>query len=109
MHDQASGQTSGPDGRPATEVAHDPGRDRYTITVDGRQAGHAGYLTRGDALVLVHTEIDPAYQGQGLGGTLAAGALDDIRGRGLRVVPRCPFIAAFIEAHPDYADLVVEA
>jgi predicted GNAT family acetyltransferase len=54
----------------------------------------------------VHTEVDDAFEGQGLGSQLAAGALDDVRRLGKRVVPRCPFIAKFIAHHPEHQDLV---
>ena len=63
-------------------------------------------MTGRGAAVLVHTEIAPSVEGEGLGSTLVAGALDDIRARGLEVVPLCPFASAFIERHPEYADLV---
>ena len=56
----------------------------------------------------MHTEVSPSLEGQGLGARLVAGALDDIRARGLRVVPICPFVRTYIRRHPDYADLVVE-
>ena len=91
---------------PRIEVVDDPDETRYEIRVDGALAGFVLYRDEGDRVVLIHTEIDDAYEGQGLGGRLAAFALDDIRRRGLRVVPRCPFIRAYIERHPDYADLV---
>jgi predicted GNAT family acetyltransferase len=58
--------------------------------------------------VLVHTEVEPRAEGTGLGSQLVTEALDDIRARGLRVVPLCPFVAAYIRRHPDYADLVVK-
>jgi predicted GNAT family acetyltransferase len=54
----------------------------------------------------VHTEIEPAFDGRGLGGQLARAALDDVRRRGVRAVARCPFIAGYIERHPEYQDLV---
>ena len=57
--------------------------------------------------MLLHTEVLPSFEGKGLGARLVAGALDDIRARGLRVVPFCPFVRAYIRRHPDYADLVV--
>ena len=57
-------------------------------------------------ITFVHTEVDDAYAGQGLGGKLARAALDDVRARGLAVRPDCPFIKGWIAKHPDYADLV---
>jgi predicted GNAT family acetyltransferase len=56
---------------------------------------------------MYHTEVEPEYAGQGLGDELAREALDDVRRRGLILVPLCPFIAAYIRRHPEYLDLVV--
>ncbi|MCW2585224.1 MAG: GCN5-related N-acetyltransferase [Frankiales bacterium] len=81
----------------------------YAITVDDRHAGRALFQLRDDAVVLTHTEVDPAFEGQGVGSALAKGALDDVRAQGKRVVPLCPFIARYIENHPEYADLVAAA
>jgi len=86
---------------------HDvPERSRYEVTVDGQLAGHADYRDDGDVRVFVHTEVDDAYEGHGVGSALARAALDDVRASGRSLVPRCPFIRAYIERHPDYADLV---
>ena len=86
---------------------HDvPERSRYEVTVDGALAGHADYHDNGEVRVFVHTEVDDAYEGQGVGSALAKGALEDVRASGRTLVPRCPFIAAYIERHPEYAGLV---
>ena len=52
-------------------------------------------------MVLVHTEVVSSAEGKGIGSQLVAGALDDIRSRGLRVVPVCPFVAAYVRRHPE--------
>jgi predicted GNAT family acetyltransferase len=52
----------------------------------------------------VHTEVEPRRKG--LGNELVRGALDDLRARGLKVVPVCPFVGAYIRRHPAYADLL---
>ncbi len=88
------------------EVADAPERSRFEISVDGALAGFAVYRLRPDRIIFVHTEIDDAYAGQGLGGKLARAALDTARARGLAVRPECPFIKGWIAKHPDYADLV---
>lgn len=79
---------------------------RYEIEVDGRPAGHAEYRLDGDRVVFTHTEVDDSFEGQGVGSRLAAGALDDVRNSGRRAVPQCPFIAAYIDRHEQYQDLV---
>jgi predicted GNAT family acetyltransferase len=57
-------------------------------------------------LDFVHTEIDDAYEGHGLGGKLARGAMDAVRDAGQKVIATCPFIKGWIAKHPDYADLL---
>ncbi len=88
-------------------VVDDPGAARYQALLDGEVAGYAVYERQGNVVVFLHTEVEPDFEGRGVGSRLAAGALDDVRARGLAVVPRCPFIAAYIERHPAYGDLVV--
>jgi uncharacterized protein len=68
--------------------------------------GLAAYQRRGEQIVFTHTEVDPDAGGSGIGSTLVRGALDDVRARELRAVPLCPFVRAWIDRHPDYADLV---
>jgi predicted GNAT family acetyltransferase len=89
-------------------VSDHPALERYEVSVDGRRAGLAAYQLEDGLLTFTHTEVDDAYEGQGLGGRLARFALDDARVRGLRVQPLCPFIRGWIKRHPDYADLVVQ-
>jgi predicted GNAT family acetyltransferase len=86
-----------------------PDRNRFVATVDGAEAGYAAYTRTSDLIVFTHTKIDPAFEGQGIGGVLARQALDAVRADGLQVVPQCPFIKRWISRHPDYEDLVYEA
>lgn len=88
------------------EVRDNKDRFRYEIVVDGIVAGFVQYNVRGGRMILVHTEIDDAYEGKGLGTKLATGTLDDLRRRGLLIVPVCPFIESYIQRHPEYDDLV---
>lgn len=92
-----------------TEVIDVPERGRYEIKDEEGTAGYSEYILTEGLLTLTHTEIDPAREGRGLGGTLVRGALDDARSRGLAVLPLCPFVKAWIGRHPDYADLVHRA
>lgn len=87
-------------------VRDNPDEERYEILVDGRLAGFAQYRVRPGLLAFVHTEIDDAYEGQGLGGKLVDFALADVRERELDVLPFCPFVNEYIRRHPEYAELV---
>ncbi|NUU20967.1 MAG: N-acetyltransferase [Streptomycetaceae bacterium] len=89
-------------------VVHVPENDRYEVRVDGELAGYAEYMATEHVTVFTHSEVYDAYEGQGLGGTLAKGVLDAVRSEGRMVLPLCPFIKGWIARHPEYADLVVE-
>jgi predicted GNAT family acetyltransferase len=94
--------------QPPIEVSDDREAERYVIAVAGEPAGFAQYRDRGRALAFVHTEIDDRFEGQGLGGRLVSAALDDVRSRGLAVLPFCPFVRGYIARHHEYLDLVPE-
>ena len=83
-----------------------PDHHRYELRSGDEVIGVIAYRLGDGVITLVHTEVDPAHSGQGHAATLARGALDDARSRGLRVVPSCPYVAAYLEKHPEYADLV---
>jgi predicted GNAT family acetyltransferase len=87
-------------------VVDNPSRSRYDITIDGEAVGFCSYRDTGGVFLLPHAEVDPRVGGRGVGTQLARGTLDDLRQRGVKVVPLCPFIADFIAKNPEYADLV---
>jgi predicted GNAT family acetyltransferase len=88
-------------------VVHRPAEHRYELMVGGVNAGELVYRERGDdVLAFLHTGVDPTRRRRGLGSSLVAGALDDARERGLRVVPVCPFVEVYVQQHPEYADLL---
>ena len=88
------------------EVRDAPERRRYEAVAGGELAGRAEYHDRRDQRMFMHTEV--FLEGRGVGAALARAALDDVRARGMRAVPKCPFIAAWIRRHPEYLDLVPE-
>ena len=88
-------------------VTDNPDEQRFEARVDGALAGFAEYKLREGVIVFTHTEVDDAYEGRGVGSVLARQALDAVREAGeRRVVPRCPFIKAWIDRHPDYRSLL---
>ena len=90
------------------DIQDHPAQHRFELTVDGVPAAHAEYNLLKQGLLFSHTEVLPAYEGQGLGSQLARFALDQVRARGVQAIPACTFIAGFIRKHPEYLDLVPE-
>jgi predicted GNAT family acetyltransferase len=87
-------------------VTDRPEELRYEIEVDGEVAGFINYRREPGVVDLVHTDVAPRFEGKGVGAALVQGALDDLRARGLKVRPTCPFVAKYIHRHPEYQDLV---
>jgi predicted GNAT family acetyltransferase len=87
------------------EVVDAPEASRYELRLGDRVIGFAAYRRRNDRIIFIHTEVDESYEGRGLGNRLAKAALDDARERGLVVVPLCPFIARYVQQHPEYQEL----
>ena len=87
-------------------VSDNPAKSRYELHLGDELAGFVLYHLRGQQINLIHTEVDPRFQGAGLATHLARFSLDDARKRNLAVLPSCPYIRSWIRKHPDYADLV---
>jgi uncharacterized protein len=92
--------------RDDVRVTDNADQRRYEIYLGDTRAGFLSYRAEKDRIVLVHTEIAPELQGGGLGTRLVAAALEDVRARGLSIVPRCPFVVDYIRDHPEAAALV---
>jgi predicted GNAT family acetyltransferase len=88
-------------------VQDNPSKLRYELVLDEHVVGELLYRVAPDHVVLLHAEVLPSQENKGFGARLVAGALDDIRARGLHVVPICPFVRSYIRRHPEYRDLVV--
>ena len=81
----------------------------YEARVDGVLAGFVDYQVATELVVLTHTEVDEAFEGQGIGSALARAALDDVRERGSQALVICPFITGWIANHREYADVLYGA
>ena len=89
-----------------TEIVDAPQASRYELRLGGRLIGLAAYRRRDGRIAFTHTEVDESCEGHGFGSRLAAAVLEDSRREGIAVVPLCPFIAHYIERHPEYEQLV---
>lgn len=89
------------------EVIDNPEAHRFEARLAGELAGVAEYLLSDGLITFSHTEIDPAFEGRGVGSALARASLEQVRAVGERkVLPLCPFINGWIQRHPEYAALV---
>ena len=87
-------------------VVNVPEAHRFELLLDGQRIGELAYRQRKGRIAFTHTNVNPAYEGRGFGGRLAEAALADARRQGLTVVPLCPFIAWYIEQHPEHGNVV---
>ena len=88
-----------------SDVVDNRERGRFELEEQGLVA-FADYRLSGDRLIIPHVEAPPALRGTGTAGRLMTGLLDQARARGLKIVPQCPYAAAFIRRHPEYQDMV---
>lgn len=79
--------------------------DRYEIRIGGDLAGFTEFVDRGEQRIFYHTEIDEAFNGQGLSTILIGQALTDTRRVGMRIVPVCRAVAAYLKRHREFADI----
>ncbi|HEY0086108.1 MAG TPA: GNAT family N-acetyltransferase [Allosphingosinicella sp.] len=86
-------------------VTDNRGESQYELIVDGHTA-LAAYSREEGKISFTHTEVPEELEGQGVGTKLIAGALDQVRAEGLKIVPLCSFVRHYVETHPDVQDLV---
>jgi len=89
----------------AIPIVNNPAEGRFEANVDGRLAV-TEYRLRDGVIEFVHTDVPRELEGRGVASHLARAGLDYARAENLRVVARCPFIAAWVRRHPEYQDLV---
>ena len=91
------------------QVRDAPDEHEFQAVSDGVVIGFSVYDTLGSSVVFTHTEIDPRFEGKGVGSTLVKTALDQVRASGRDVVALCPYVKGWIARHPDYQDLLHKA
>jgi uncharacterized protein len=87
------------------DIIDNKAHHRFELEVEGHVA-KSFYTIADGVITFVHTEVPPQLGGKGVGSRLIKGALGQARGRGLKVIAECPFVKAYIEKHPEYADLL---
>ncbi len=88
------------------EVRGNPAASRLEMACGGAVAFVGYERTAGGRIAPLHTGVPEALSGQGVGSKLVRGVLEALRAEGAKVVPRCGFVAAYVERHPEYRDMV---
>ncbi|MET1089032.1 MAG: GNAT family N-acetyltransferase [Arthrobacter sp.] len=91
---------------PDVSLRRNDAEHRYELHVGGKLAVQSLYRDLPGHIDFIHTETSPEFEGQGLGKVLAHFALDDVVASGKRIIPHCPFIAAYLRKHEDYEQCV---
>lgn len=89
----------------AKDVVNNEAEHQYELHVGGHTA-LASYRLKNGRISFTHTEVPVELEGQGVGSRLVAGALEDARERGLKVVPICSFVRHYVDTHPETQDLL---
>lgn len=87
------------------EIRQNPEAGRFEIDLGDGASAFVEYRIDGQNILLTHTEVPEAYEGRGIGSHLARHVLDYARTEGYRVQALCPFIAAYVERHPEYQSI----
>ena len=91
-----------------SEVKDNPAMSRFEMANGGAVAFVEYERSGGGRIALLHTEVPEALSGQGIGSKLVRGVLEALRAERAKVVPRCEFVAAYVERHPEYRDLLAD-
>ena len=94
------------DGADEVVVRDNPERQRYEAYLGSTLVGHATYHSQPGILTVLDTQVDEQVEGRGVGSQLVRGMLEDVRRRDAKVLPVCPFVRAFLQRHPEHADIV---
>ncbi|UNS99723.1 N-acetyltransferase [Streptomyces tubbatahanensis] len=90
------------------EFCDNAAEGRYEARVGGTLAGVAQYLRAPGVVAVTHTEVEPAFEGRGVGGALSHHILQAVQEAGEKVAPVCPYFARYIREHPDYQPLIYD-
>lgn len=89
----------------AEAIRDNKAEHRFEMDADGDIAV-AYYRREPGVMTFTHTEVPATLWGRGIGSRLVRGALEAARAEGLKVVPRCSFVSAYIARHPEFSELV---
>lgn len=87
------------------DIAHDAASHRFETRVDGEHAT-LDYELADDVMTITHVVVPEPIGNRGIAAAMTEAALGYAREHGLRVVPRCPYAAAYVARHRQWADIL---
>jgi hypothetical protein len=87
------------------EVTHNEAENRFEVWIDGHLS-KLDYIIHGNTIVMTHVGVYPEYRGQGIAAKITQAGLEYAKGKSLRVVPMCSYVAAYIRRNPQYSELI---
>ena len=90
-------------------IRDNPERHRFEADLGDGSMAIVEYTLPAGKIMFTHSEVPPQHEGKGIGSALIRHALDEARKRGLKVIPICPFFAAYMQKHAEVQDLLEPA
>lgn len=90
----------------SANVVDNPAMNRFELKLDEDEYAAVYYRLEDGRMIIVHTEVPFRFSGQGIASQIAQAALEQVRSRGLKIVPQCQFFSAYLANHPEYSDLI---
>ena len=88
------------------ELINNEENKRYEFHIDGLIPRVEYLITKDDKIYLTHTEVPRALEGKGIASALVRATLSEIEKSGRQLVPLCPYVARYIQKHPEWNKLV---
>lgn len=90
----------------AIDIHHEPAAHRFVARTAGVEAVLEYDAVDAKTLDYHHTFVPPVLRGSGIASQLTEHALLYARDNGLKVRPTCPFVASYVQRHPEFQPLV---
>ena len=88
------------------EVQHNPKQQRFEVQLGG-QSAYLTYTFGDNSVSFDHTFVPVDFRGKGAAAALARAAFEEARSRHWKIVPKCSYVAAYLQRHREFADLLL--
>jgi uncharacterized protein len=89
------------------QVKNNPQNSRFEVLL-GDKLAKIDYVMEDQVIIFVHTEVPKEFGGRGIADKMANTALEYAKTQGYQVMALCPFVAAYIQRHPEYKSITID-